>query len=262
MSRMDDDLFTYKVEISGLANILCDLNEEDDLEQQMTHGSNDGLEYDPSNVEFTEWLASKFYNHGTMDWYTKNALWIYWARGDDEVELSDKESSDSNDENLIDENEVAEIFWIETNVFDFETPTSIAFKQFNYLSQIDPDVPTKYIDGFNTYDQYKDDWIYEWNKDVPWVYEKLWTDNGAWKEPTHDDYEEANSNGEEREYKNEQDDEERHELCDDDTQELPVWRIKRYMMIKYSFGGDEKYVAIKEDEYDDFTSTSEETCHA
>ncbi|GKC03539.1 hypothetical protein Tco_0995149, partial [Tanacetum coccineum] len=185
MSRMDDDLFTYKVEISGLANILCDLNEEDDLEQQMTHGSNDGLEYDPSNVEFTEWLASKFYNHGTMDWYTKNALWIYWARGDDEVELFDKESSDPNDENLIDENEVAEIFRIETNVFDFETPTCIAFKEFNYLSQIDPDVPTKYIDGFKTYDQYKDDWIYEWNKDVPWVHEKLWTDDGAWKEPTH-----------------------------------------------------------------------------
>ncbi|GKB23717.1 hypothetical protein Tco_0863118 [Tanacetum coccineum] len=37
MSRMDDDLFTYEVEISGLANIPCDLNEEDDLEQQMTH---------------------------------------------------------------------------------------------------------------------------------------------------------------------------------------------------------------------------------
>ncbi|GKE80056.1 hypothetical protein Tco_1550056, partial [Tanacetum coccineum] len=132
---MDDDLFTYKVEISGLANILCDLNEEDDLEQQMTHGSNDGLEYDPSN-----------------------------ARGDDEVEISDKEYSDPNDENLIDENEVAEIFRIKTNVFDFETPTCIAFKEFNYLSQIDPDVLAKDIDGFKTYDEYKDDWIYEWNK--------------------------------------------------------------------------------------------------
>ncbi|GKA22135.1 hypothetical protein Tco_0708097 [Tanacetum coccineum] len=61
---------------------------------------------------------------------------------------------------------------------------------------------------------------------------------------------------------NEQDDEERHELCDDATQELPVCRIKRYMMIKYSFEGDENYVAIKEDEYDDLTSTSEEACRA
>ncbi|GJU81516.1 hypothetical protein Tco_1283881 [Tanacetum coccineum] len=71
MSRMDDDLFTYEVEIFGLANIPCDLNEEDDSGQRMTHGSDDDMEYDPSNVEFTKCLASKFYNHMTMDQYTK-----------------------------------------------------------------------------------------------------------------------------------------------------------------------------------------------
>ncbi|GKB31862.1 hypothetical protein Tco_0871263 [Tanacetum coccineum] len=118
MSRMDDDLFTYEVEIPGLASIPCDLNKKDDSEQQMTHGSDVDMEYDPSNVEFTEWLGSKFYNHKTMDQYTKNALWIYWTRGDDEVELIDEESSDSDDED-----EVAEIFRIDTNAFDFETPT-------------------------------------------------------------------------------------------------------------------------------------------
>ncbi|GKE63820.1 hypothetical protein Tco_1514187, partial [Tanacetum coccineum] len=52
-----------------------------------------------------------------MDHYTKKALWIYWIRGDDEVELTDEESSNSDGED-----EVAEIFRIETNVFDFETP--------------------------------------------------------------------------------------------------------------------------------------------
>ncbi|GKC30002.1 hypothetical protein Tco_1037296 [Tanacetum coccineum] len=57
------DLFTYEVEISGLANVPCELNEEDDSEKQMTHGSGDGMEYDPSNVEFTKWLALKFYNY-------------------------------------------------------------------------------------------------------------------------------------------------------------------------------------------------------
>ncbi|GJU37868.1 hypothetical protein Tco_1186222 [Tanacetum coccineum] len=146
MSRMDDDLFTYEVEIPRLASIPCDLNKEDDSEQQMTHGSDVDMEYDPSNVEFTKWLASKFYNHKTMDQYTKNALWIYWTRGDDEVELTDKESSDSDVED-----EVAEIFRIDTNVFDFETPTCKAFKEFNYLLQIDPDFLTKDIDGFKTY---------------------------------------------------------------------------------------------------------------
>ncbi|GKE66973.1 hypothetical protein Tco_1521134 [Tanacetum coccineum] len=53
MSRMDDDLFTYEVEIAEVTNIPCDLTKEDDLEQQMSHKSDDDMEYDPSNVEFT-----------------------------------------------------------------------------------------------------------------------------------------------------------------------------------------------------------------
>ncbi|GJU95715.1 hypothetical protein Tco_1320471 [Tanacetum coccineum] len=103
-----------------------------------------------------------------MDHYTMKALWIYWARGDDEVELTNEESSDSDDED-----EVAKKFRIETNVFDFETSLCRDFKEFNYLLQIDPYVLTKDIDGFKTYEDYKDDWIYKWNKDVPWVHEKL-----------------------------------------------------------------------------------------
>ncbi|GKC87321.1 hypothetical protein Tco_1147970 [Tanacetum coccineum] len=97
----------------------------------------------------------------------------------DLVELTDEESSDSDDED-----EVAKIFRIETNVFNFKTPLCRAFKEFNYLLQIDPDVLTKDIDGFKTYKEYKDGWIYEWNKDVPWVHERPWTKNGVWKEPT------------------------------------------------------------------------------
>ncbi|GJW64370.1 hypothetical protein Tco_0116254 [Tanacetum coccineum] len=108
MSRMDDDLFTYEVEISGLANVPCDLNEKDDSEQQMTHGTGDDMEYDPSNIEFTEWT----------------------------------------------------------------------FKEFNYLLQIDLDFLADDFDAFKTYEKYKDDSIYEWNKDIPWVHEKPWTDNG------------------------------------------------------------------------------------
>ncbi|GJZ53670.1 hypothetical protein Tco_0608555 [Tanacetum coccineum] len=33
MSRMEDDLFTYEVEIDEVTNILCDLKKEDDTEQ-------------------------------------------------------------------------------------------------------------------------------------------------------------------------------------------------------------------------------------
>ncbi|GJW33398.1 RNA-directed DNA polymerase, eukaryota, reverse transcriptase zinc-binding domain protein [Tanacetum coccineum] len=36
-------------------------------------------------------------------------------------------------------------------------------KNFYYILKIDPDLLTKDIEGFKTYDEYKDDWIYEWN---------------------------------------------------------------------------------------------------
>nr|GEV59048.1 putative reverse transcriptase domain-containing protein [Tanacetum cinerariifolium] len=57
LSLIDDDLFTYEVEIAEVTNIPCDLKKEDDSEQQMSHESDDDMEYDPSDVEFTEWLA-------------------------------------------------------------------------------------------------------------------------------------------------------------------------------------------------------------
>nr|GEX65675.1 hypothetical protein [Tanacetum cinerariifolium] len=55
---------------------------------------------------------------------------------------------------------------------------------------------------------------------------------------------------------------ERYELCGYETQELPVCTVRRFEMIKYSFGQDEEYVAVKEDEYEDLTSTSEDACRA
>ncbi|GJW93016.1 hypothetical protein Tco_0172688 [Tanacetum coccineum] len=173
LSGMEDDLFTCEVEV---ANILCDSNKDDDSEQRMSHEVDDDMGYDPSDVAFTEWLGSKNFNYKTMDHYTKKELWIYWIRGDDKVELTDEKFSDNEDE-------VAKVFRIDTNIFDFETPMCKTFKEFNYLLQIDLDLLTKKIEGFKTYDEYKDDWIYEWNKDIPWVDEKPWTDVGVWTEP-------------------------------------------------------------------------------
>ncbi|GJS59054.1 hypothetical protein Tco_0653838 [Tanacetum coccineum] len=104
-----------------------------------------------------------------MDQYTKNALWDYWRRGDDEEVIIDNELSNPRGDNLIEENGIAQIFRIDTDIFHFETPICEAFKEFNYLLKIDVDVLTNDIPGFNIYDEYKDAWIYEWNKDVPWV---------------------------------------------------------------------------------------------
>ncbi|GJX00974.1 hypothetical protein Tco_0184887 [Tanacetum coccineum] len=169
-----------------------------------------------------------------------------------------------------------------------------------------------------TYNDYKDDWIYEWNKDVPWVDEKPWTNAGVWTKPTpvkhtckpfnyktgcsewptcsckddgycnggnlpgtyiignqlhYQDYEcyEALEDSELKNealrnkvimegFINEVYDDKREELCE--VHELPVYNVRRYMMIKYSFNNDEEYVAVKEDKYDDLTITREEACRA
>ncbi|GJY78358.1 uncharacterized mitochondrial protein-like protein [Tanacetum coccineum] len=141
------------------------------------------IKWEPANPRFEGWLATKFVNYKTMDIFTKGALWDYWKMGGDEIEVSDNESFDLKEYWSYKEEETAEIFKIETNVFDYETPLCLAFNEFNYLLKVDPDLLTKDIMGFKTYEDYKDDSIYEWNENVPWVYDKSWLDNGIWKEP-------------------------------------------------------------------------------
>ncbi|GKD66320.1 hypothetical protein Tco_1308428, partial [Tanacetum coccineum] len=127
------------------------------------------------------------------------------------------------------------------------------------------------IDGFKTYEEYMDDLIYNWNKDVPWVHERPWTDNGVWKEPNPvkhhligwkrwHSFDNTNRNSEESENVMENEEEERSEVFDDHKR--PVCTIRRFEMIKYSFKDEEEYVAIKENEYEDLTSTSKDACRA
>ncbi|GJW63683.1 hypothetical protein Tco_0115567 [Tanacetum coccineum] len=172
---------------------------------------------------------------------------IGYDPGDGEVELTDEESSNNDDE----------------------------------IAKVDSDLLTKDIIGFKTYEDYKDDWIYEWNKDVPWDYEwdealedcKLKDEalrnkaimEGSIKEDddesryeqkrqwnTYTNYDDA--------YEINHEHNKSEELCE--IQEQPVCNIRRYMMIKYSFNDDEEYVAVKEDEYDDLTVTRKEACRA
>ncbi|GJZ40813.1 hypothetical protein Tco_0587699, partial [Tanacetum coccineum] len=194
--------------------------------------------------------------------------------GDDEVELTDEESSD-------DINEDAEVFRIDTNLFNFETPMCKAFNEFNYLLQIDPDLLTKHIEGFKTYEDYMNDWIYEWNKDAgcsEWP-TCSWKDDGYCNggnllgtyiienQLHYQDYEwyEALEDGKLKDealrnkaimegFIKEDDDESLHEL--------PICNVRRYMMIKYSFNDDDEYVAVKEDEYDNLIVTRKEACRA
>ncbi|GJY51816.1 hypothetical protein Tco_0442663 [Tanacetum coccineum] len=204
-----------------------------------------------------------------MDHYTKNALWIYWARGDDEVKLINEESSDSDDGD-----EVAEIFRIDTNVFDFETPMCRAFEEFNIfykLIQIWKDdgyckggnLPGAYIVGnilcyqdLEWYEASRDSKLKEEALKNKAIMERIINNddessNKGWRR--WENFDNSNRDHEEREYKKEHEDEERCELFDD--QDVPVCNIRRFEMIKYLFGEDEEYVAIKEHEYDDLTST-------
>ncbi|GJR71125.1 hypothetical protein Tco_0083490 [Tanacetum coccineum] len=127
-------------------------------------------------------------------------------RGDDEVELTDEESFN-------DEDEIAEVFKIDTNLFDFETPLITEW----YEALEDCELKDKALR----------------NKAIM---------EGFIKEV---DVESHNKS---------------EELCE--VHKLPVCNVRRYMMIKYSFNNDEKYVALKEDEYDDLTITREEACQA
>nr|GEU76448.1 hypothetical protein [Tanacetum cinerariifolium] len=102
-----------------------------------------------------------------IDIFTKGAWWDYWKMGIDVIMPTNDETSDLEETDHTDEQEIDEIFRVETNLFDYETPMCEEFKVFNYIVKIDPDLLTKDIEGFKTYEEFKDDWIYKWQNDVP-----------------------------------------------------------------------------------------------
>nr|GEW59675.1 hypothetical protein [Tanacetum cinerariifolium] len=56
-----------------------------------------------------------------MDIFTKGALWDYWKLESDEIKPTNDETSDLEETDHDDEEEIGEIFRIETNLFDYET---------------------------------------------------------------------------------------------------------------------------------------------
>ncbi|GKC25543.1 hypothetical protein Tco_1027693 [Tanacetum coccineum] len=203
-------------------------------------------------------------------------LFTYEARGDDEVELTDEESFDSNNEY-----EVAKIFKIETNMYllkilmDLRLTKNI--RMIGYMSGI------KMYHGCMKDHGHRMDWkddgyCNEGNfrgayiirntlryQDLEW-YEALKdgklkeealknkaimdgmideddeSSNEGWKR--WDKFDNTNRDNEESENEMEHKEKERSEVSDD--HERPVCNIRRFEMIKYSFGDDEEYVAIKE----------------
>ncbi|GJV89452.1 hypothetical protein Tco_1533390, partial [Tanacetum coccineum] len=256
LSKMDDDLFTYEVEV---ANIPCDSKMDDDSE----HEADDDMGYDPSDVAFTEWRS----------------ISILLIRGDDEVELTDEESSDDMDE-------VAETYLLWTLRDSRPMKITRMIRSMNGTRTYHGSMRSHeltldwkndgYCNGGNlprTYIienqlHYQD---YEWyealeeselkdealrNKAIMEGFIKEDYDESCYEQKrrwniytNNDDAYEINH----KDYKSE-------ELCE--VHELPLCNIRRYMMIKYSFNNDEEYVAVKEDEYDDLTIIRKEACRA
>ncbi|GKB44343.1 hypothetical protein Tco_0889285 [Tanacetum coccineum] len=157
----------------------------DDLHKNAFSGTNgeDAVEHIEYFLKIVDPIDLPNVNHDKLRVVVFPISLDYWKLENDEIEPTNDETSDLEETNHDNEQEIGEIFRIETNLFDYDTPLCEKFKEFNYLLKIDPDVFTKDIEGFKTYDEYNDDWIYEWNKNVPWINEKPWTDTRVWTEP-------------------------------------------------------------------------------
>nr|GEU68526.1 hypothetical protein [Tanacetum cinerariifolium] len=209
---MDDDLFTYEVQV---ASILCDSNKDDDSK----HEADDNMGYDP---------------------YGK-------------VELTDEESSD-------DEDEVAEIqTYLLRTLRDSKLMKNLRMiRSMNgtemYHRKLTWSLHSWKLASYQDYEWYEalmDSEIKEQVLRNKGIMEGLISDdessNDGWRrwqsyEITYHDHDEI-------EYENETHNE-RQELCE--AHELPMSNIRRFVMIKYSFRQDKKYVTVKEDEYNDW----------
>ncbi|GJW72814.1 hypothetical protein Tco_0132184 [Tanacetum coccineum] len=242
---------------------------------------------DPTNTMFQKWLASKFANYMMMDPFTRKVLWDFWKKGDNQEEVTNKGFPNLEEANNNDEHEIAEIFRIETNLFDYETLLCTKFNEFKYLLKVDTELFTHDIERTKTYEDYKNELNNEvdepWSKKgVPYeicdhICEPFRFKMGKLNGPPAirikmdsvpvESYREWFENGRACNNNDNQEKEEQHKegrcyLFDDPAREPPVCKIRRFEIIKYSFGQEEEYVAIKEYEYDDLTRTNEDACHA
>nr|GEW19338.1 hypothetical protein [Tanacetum cinerariifolium] len=180
---------------------------------------------------------------------------------------------------LSDEDKTDEIFNIETDIFDYESPLCMALNEFNYLLKVDSELLTYDIERTGNYDdymnQFNDEFKEPWDEDgIPYeigdhICKHFCFKNERTKWPTCSSTEDGFCNGGElprmvrvdnflnvREIENY----ERCEVFGD--HERPACNIRRFETITYSFRDDEEYMAIKENDYDDLTNTRKKAIHA
>ncbi|GJU49341.1 reverse transcriptase domain-containing protein [Tanacetum coccineum] len=207
------------------------------------------IKWDPTNPNFENWLASKFMNYMKMNIFTKGALWDYWKLRSDEVEPTNEKTFNLEETNQDDEQEIGEIFRIETNFFDYETPLLMTnTRMIRFMNGIkmchqcmkDHGQKMKYgrnqlqlniIDSKLKEEPLKNKAIMEGMID-----EDERSSNEGWRR--WDDFESTNGDRNEWEYENEHEDDKRHELYGNETHELPDLAAKKStMLVKYQSSG-------------------------
>ncbi|GJZ84293.1 hypothetical protein Tco_0649632 [Tanacetum coccineum] len=185
------------------------------------------------------------------EWFKKDCIGLVttWENLIEKFVPKFYQLSDNNEEMEVDEdddpNDIVEIFKIEGNLFDYETPLCKAFNDFNYLLKIDMDLFTFDIQGIKTYEEY------ELNNNITGDLEEPWLANGA------DEKLKAEALMHKAKVE---------ESWGDATPRVMkfcAWlKIRRFEMIKYSFDTGEEYVAIKEHECSDHSKANIDACQA
>nr|GEU57165.1 hypothetical protein [Tanacetum cinerariifolium] len=107
-------------------------------------------------VDLTEKLFGKYYPPSRTGRITvTKAITDPSNSTNDHEGVADEEFSNAEETNHDDEQDTAEIFRIETNLFDYETPLCTEFKEFNFLLKIDQELFTHDIERTKTYKDYE-----------------------------------------------------------------------------------------------------------
>ncbi|GJS18566.1 hypothetical protein Tco_0413038 [Tanacetum coccineum] len=255
-------------------------------------------------VDLTERFFGKYYS-------PSRTYVIVGTKNDGHEGVIDDGFFNLEEANNDDEQEIGEIFRIETNLFNYETPLCMKFNEFNYLLKVDPKVFTYDVERTMTYEDYKNEFNDELKEPcseggVPYeignhICEPFRFKNGKAKWPTCSSSEDGFCNcGElpgmvrigcmtyfqDHEWYNDlMDGSLKNEALElkaiyveswgDASQSiinLCAWLKRSFenfheldyeLLVKLQdYWDNEKYVAIKEDEYDDLTNTNEDACRA
>ncbi|GKC15804.1 hypothetical protein Tco_1012586 [Tanacetum coccineum] len=170
-----------------------------------------------------------------------------------------------------DPDDVADIFKIEGNLFDYETPLIGTYEEYELNNHVTRDLEEPWLDNGVPYQlcdhicepyHFKNG-ITKWptcssdidgfcnGGELPGMVQRPYANLKI--EKAHDPYLDINRifgrNYDTSNAGNTQDNQGHEECRDDPTHEQSICKIKRFKMMKYSFNADEEYIAIKEFEY-------------